>query len=304
MLVHCGPFANIAHGNSSVIADQMALKLVGKDGFVITEAGFGADIGMEKFFNIKCRTSGLTPDCVVLVATVRALKCHGGGPAVTPGKPLADAYKVEDLELLRKGVCNMQHHIKNANKFGVQVVVCVNRFVADTDAEIDVVVKAALEAGAYKAVMSNHWAEGGKGAVELAKAVVDACEQPATKPFQYLYPMEMPLMQKAETICKEMYGAAEVLFSSTAKQQLEVFQKLYPTLPICIAKTHLSLSTDPSLKGVPTGFSVTVREAKASVGAGFIYLLLGNIMTIPGLPTLPGFYNVDLKEDGTIVGLF
>mmetsp|Transcript_11567 Transcript_11567/g.32772 ORF Transcript_11567/g.32772 Transcript_11567/m.32772 type:complete len:371 (+) Transcript_11567:1-1113(+) len=305
VLVHCGPFANIAHGNSSIIADQVALSLAGEDGFCVTEAGFGADIGMEKFFNIKCRQSDLTPNCVILVATVRALKCHGGGPLVTPGKPLDSAYKQENLELLGAGVCNMQHHIKNANKFGVPVVVCVNRFATDSDAEIDLVCKAASEAGAFRAVMSNHWAKGGAGAIDLANAVVEACKSTPLDNFKFLYSLELSLMEKTVKICKEIYGAAEVTFSDKATAQLASYESQgFGKLPICIAKTHLSLSTDPARKGVPTGFSVTVREARASVGAGFIYLLLGSIMTIPGLPTLPGFFNVDLLPDGKIVGLF
>lgn len=305
VFVHCGPFANIAHGNSSIVADQMALKLVGKDGYCITEAGFGSDIGFEKNVNIKCRVSGMRPNCVILVATVRALKCHGGGPAVSPGKPLDEAYKRENLELLEKGVCNLQHHIRNAGKFGVPVVVAVNKFATDTEAEIAIVRRAAEQAGAFRAVMANHWAKGGAGAVDLAQAVVDCCERPLGGDFRFLYPLDLSLKEKAVRICKEIYGAADVVFSDVCSEQLARFERAgFDKLPICMAKTHLSLSSDPSLKGVPTGFSITIREARASVGAGFIYLLAGSIMTIPGLPTKPGFFNVDLLPDGKIVGLF
>jgi formyltetrahydrofolate synthetase len=316
--VHAGPFANIAHGNSSIIADQIALKLVGEDGYVITEAGFGADIGMEKFFNIKCRYSGLIPRCAVLVATVRALKSHGGGPSVEPGKPLDVAYTQENLPLLSAGVCNMQHHIRNVLKFGVQPVVAVNRFATDTDAEIKMVIDAALAAGATAAVEASHWAKGGAGAVDLANAVMKACaraKEAATsgESFKFLYPLSMPLEEKISMIAKSIYGAEKVELSPEAQAKLATYAELgYGSLPICMAKTHLSLSTDPSAKGVPTGFTVAVRDVRASIGAGFVYPLLGTIQTVPGLPTRPGFYDVDLEiEDGKdmqeharIVGLF
>lgn len=313
VFVHAGPFANIAHGNSSIVADQLALKLVGEEGYVITEAGFGADIGMEKFFNIKCRYSGLVPQAAVLVATVRALKSHGGGPTVEPGKPLDAAYTKENLDLLKAGVGNMQHHIRNVIKFGVQPVVAINRFSTDTDAEIAVMKAAALEAGAVAAVEANHWALGGKGAVELAQAVVDACAASraaaasgAGSGFRFLYPLELPLKEKIATIATSIYGAAGVEFSEEAEKKLAAYTAQgYGKLPICMAKTHLSLSTDPSKKGVPTGFTVTVRDVRASVGAGFVYPLLGSIMTVPGLPTRPGFYDVDIDLDtGRIIGLF
>jgi len=304
VFVHAGPFANIAHGNSSIVADQIALKLVQPDGFVLTEAGFGADIGAEKFFNIKSRYSGLVPNCAVLVATVRALKMHGGGPAVTPGKPLDRTYKEENLELLAAGVCNMQHHVKNLVKFGIPVVVCVNKFATDTDAEIECLRKAALEAGAFDAVMSNHWALGGKGALDLAKSVVKACETTRAS-FNFLYKLDLPLQDKIIKICKDIYGAKEVEFANLAKKQLRRYEDLgYGNLPVCIAKTHLSLSADPELRGVPKDFTVTVRETRASVGAGLILAVLGSIMTIPGLPTLPGFFTVDVSPEGKIVGLF
>ncbi len=303
-LVHAGPFANIAHGNSSIIADQIALKLVGKDGYVLTESGFGADIGMEKFFDIKCRYSGLVPDAVVLVATIRALKMHGGGPKVVAGRPLAREYTEENLELLEAGCVNMVAHIKNAMRFGVPVVVAVNRFTDDTDAEIDMVRKIAIEAGAVDAVMSNHWADGGAGSVELGKAVMAACEQPSD--FKFLYPLDISIKEKIEIIAKTIYGADGVSYSETAEEQIATYTRLgFDGLPICMAKTHLSLSHDPVLKGAPTGFTVPIREIRASVGAGFLYPLVGAMSTMPGLPTRPSFYDVDLDlETGQVVGLF
>ncbi|MCB9419772.1 MAG: formate--tetrahydrofolate ligase [Ardenticatenaceae bacterium] len=303
-LVHAGPFANIAHGNSSIVADQIALKLVGPDGYVLTESGFGADIGMEKFFNIKCRYSGLIPNAVVLVATIRALKMHGGGPKVVAGKPLDPAYTEENLELLEKGCVNMVVHIKNALRFGIPVVVAVNRFKDDTDNEVALVRKIALEAGAEDAVMSNHWTEGGKGAVELGKAVMAACEKPSN--FKFLYPLEISIKEKIETIAKEIYGADGVEYSEKAEEQIADYNRLgFNKLPMCMAKTHLSLSHDPTLKGAPKGFILPVREIRASVGAGFLYPLLGEMSTMPGLPTRPVFYDVDLDlETGKVLGLF
>jgi formyltetrahydrofolate synthetase len=300
-LVHAGPFANIAHGNSSIIADKIALKLAD---YVITESGFGADIGMEKFFNIKCRYSGLVPDVVVLVATIRALKMHGGGPKVTAGAPLDPAYTDENLELLEAGLGNMTHHVRTARKFGIPVVVAVNRFSTDTDAEVALVRKAAIEAGAEDAVMSNHWEEGGAGSIELGKAVINAAEKPSN--FKFLYDLDIPIKEKIETICREVYGADGVDFTPLAEERIELYTRLgYDKLPMCMAKTHLSLSHDPSLKGVPTGFRVPIRDIRASVGAGFLYPLLGEMRTMPGLPTRPVFYDVDLDlETGQVVGLF
>ncbi|NOZ73357.1 MAG: formate--tetrahydrofolate ligase [Chloroflexi bacterium] len=302
--VHAGPFANIAHGNSSIVADQIALKLVGADGFVLTEAGFGADIGMEKFFDIKCRYSGLVPNVVVLVATIRALKMHGGGPKVVAGRPLDPAYTEENLELLEKGCSNLKVHIKNALGFGIPVVVAVNRFKDDTDAEIDLVRKIAIEAGAEDAVMSNHWAEGGAGAVELGKAVIAAANKPSN--FKFLYPLDIGIKEKIETIAKEIYGADGVEFSEEAEKKIALYNRVgFDKLPICMAKTHLSLSHDPTLKGAPKGFIVPVRDIRASVGAGFLFPLLGKMSTMPGLPTRPVFYDVDLDlETGKVVGLF
>jgi formyltetrahydrofolate synthetase len=299
--VHAGPFANIAHGNSSILADKIALKLAD---YVITESGFGADIGMEKFFDIKCRFSGLIPQVVVLVATVRALKMHGGGPKVVAGKPLASEYTDENLELLRKGLPNLERHVKNALKFGVNVVVAVNSFAADTPAEVELVRKAALEFGATDAVVSTHWADGGKGAIKLAEAVVKAAEKPTN--FKFLYPVEMPIKQKIETISKEIYGADGVDYSPEAEEQIARYTRLgFDKLPICMAKTHLSLTADAAIKGAPTGFRISVREVRASVGAGFIYPLLGKMSTMPGLPTRPVFYDVDLDlKTGKVLGLF
>lgn len=306
VLVHAGPFANIATGNSSIVADELALKLVGKDGFVVTEAGFGADIGMEKFFNIKCRASGLKPKCAVIVATVRALKMHGGGPAVSAGKPLAAEYIEENTELVTKGVANLVRHIQNAKKFGVNVVVAINKFKNDTDAEIEIVRNESLKAGAYDAVMSNHWAEGGAGAANLGIAVQKACETNDESNFKFLYDVDLPIQEKVEIISKEIYGADGVDFSEIALQQIKQYEEAgFGNLPICIAKTQYSFSCDAAAKGVPTGFRITVREIRSCAGAGFLYPICGDIMTIPGLPTRPGFYDVDINvETGEVIGLF
>jgi len=300
--VHAGSFANIAHGNSSILADQIALKL---GDYVVTESGFGADIGMEKFMDIKCRYSGLRPDCVVLVSTIRALKMHGGGPKVVAGRALDKAYTDENIPLLEKGVANMQRCVEIARLFGVPVVVAVNRFTYDTAAEIEIVKRAAEEAGAAAAVMSDHWAEGGEGAQELAHAVMDACEQAKPEEFQFLYPLEMTLKQKIETIATKVYSAKDVVYDPKAEQQLKAYEEAgFGNLPICMAKTHLSLSHEPTWKGVPKGFTLPVREVRASVGAGFIYPLCGELRTMPGLPSKPAFMNVDFDEQGRVTGLF
>jgi methylenetetrahydrofolate dehydrogenase (NADP+)/methenyltetrahydrofolate cyclohydrolase/formyltetrahydrofolate synthetase len=302
--VHAGPFANIAHGQSSVIADMIALKLVGKDGFVITESGFGADIGMEKFFDIKCRYSGLIPQVVVMVATVRALKMHGGGPKVVAGKPLAAEYTDENLDLLRAGLPNLERHIQNALKYGVNVVVAVNSFATDTPAEVELIRAAALTMGAMDAVVSTHWADGGAGAKKLAEAVAKAAEKKSN--FQFLYPLEMSIKEKVETIARQIYRADGVDYTPEAEEQIERYTRLgFDKLPICMAKTHLSFSTDATKKGAPTGFRITVREIRASVGAGFLYPILGDMRTMPGLPTRPVFYDVDLDlATGKVMGLF
>ncbi|HNA89838.1 MAG TPA: formate--tetrahydrofolate ligase [Anaerolineales bacterium] len=302
--VHAGPFANIAHGQSSIIADMIALKLVGKDGFVVTESGFGADIGMEKFFDIKCRYSGLIPQVVVLVATVRALKMHGGGPKVVAGKPLAPEYTDENLELLKAGLPNLERHVQNALKYGVNVVVAVNSFATDTKAEVELIREAALKMGAMDAVVSTHWADGGKGAKALAEAVIKASKKPSK--FQFLYPLENTIKSKIETIAAEIYRADGVDYTPEAEEQIERYTRLgFDKLPICMAKTHLSFTTDATKKGAPTGFRISVREIRASVGAGFLYPILGDMRTMPGLPTRPVFYDVDLDlKTGKVVGLF
>jgi methylenetetrahydrofolate dehydrogenase (NADP+)/methenyltetrahydrofolate cyclohydrolase/formyltetrahydrofolate synthetase len=298
--VHAGPFANIAHGNSSIIADKIAFKL---GDYVVTESGFGADIGMEKFFDIKCRTSGLIPNTVVLVATVRALKMHGGGPTVKPGIPLDETYTKENLPLLKKGLCNLGAHIKNALKFGIPVVVGVNAFQGDTEAELEVIREYAIGQGAEGSVVTTHWADGGKGAANLAEAVVAACEKPSN--FEFLYPLDWPIKQKIEKIAVDIYGADGVSYEPLAKKQIADYERAgFGNLPICMAKTHLSLSHDPTLKGAPRGFTVPVREVRASVGAGFIYPLIGTMSTLPGLATHPAFMDIDLDENGDIVGLF
>ncbi len=299
--VHAGPFANIAHGNSSIIADQIALKLAD---YVVTESGFGADIGMEKFFDIKCRYSGLIPNVVVLVATVRALKMHGGGPKVSPGAPMDKAYTEENLDLLKAGLPNLGRHIKNALRFGVPVVVAVNGFKDDTLAEMEMIREYALEQGAEDAVLSTHWADGGKGAAKLAEAVVAACEKPVD--FKFLYPLDWSIKQKIEKIAKDIYGADGVTYEPQAEQQIAAYEKAgFGGLPICMAKTHLSFTADPEIKGAPTGFTVPIREVRASAGAGFIYPLLGKMSTMPGMATHAAFMNIDIDlETGKIVGLF
>ncbi|MGB3714720.1 MAG: formate--tetrahydrofolate ligase [Candidatus Promineifilaceae bacterium] len=298
--VHAGPFANIAHGNSSIVADQVALKL---GDYVVTESGFGADIGMEKFLNIKCRYSGLTPDCIVMVATIRALKMHGGGPRVIPGRPLDPAYTEENLGLLEAGMPNLQAHIRNAKLFGVPVVVAVNKFSADTLAEVELVRQASKEAGAETAAMSDHWTNGGDGATELAEAVVAACEKPSD--FKFLYPLDLSIKEKIEIIAKEIYNADGVVYEPLANRQIKSYEaNNFGGLPICMAKTHLSIGHDPSVKGAPSGYILPVREVRASVGAGFIYPLIGQMRTMPGLPSRPAFLNVDIDDDGKVVGLF
>lgn len=299
--VHAGPFANIAHGNSSILADQIALKLAD---YVVTESGFGADMGMEKFMDIKCRYSGLIPNCVVLVTTVRALKMHGGGPRVVAGKPLDHAYTNENLPLLEKGICNLEAHIENVKRFGVPVVVAINQFKDDTPAEHALIRERAIAAGAEDAVLCTHWANGGDGAIELAEAVIKACDKPSR--FQFLYPLEWSIKQKIEKIATEIYGAGSVSYTPEAEAKIELYTRLgFDKLPICMAKTHLSLSHDPNLKGRPQGYVFPVRDIRASVGAGFLYPLCGEMRTMPGLPSRPVFYDVDLDlETGRVVGLF
>jgi formyltetrahydrofolate synthetase len=300
VFVHAGPFANIAHGNSSIIADQIALKLAD---YVVTEAGFGSDIGFEKFANVKCRASGLRPNCAVVVATVRALKMHGGGPKVVAGKPLEDAYTKENLPLLEKGLPNLLRHIQNVASYGVPVVVAVNAFATDTEAEIELIRKAAVKAGAFAAVRATVWADGGAGATELGKAVMAACATPSS--FELLYPADASIESKIESIART-YGAVGVDYTPEAKAKIDLYTRLgFGTLPICMAKTHLSFSDNAELKWAPNGFRITVRDRRASLGAGFIYPLVGTMRTMPGLPPRAAFTEVDIDPvTGRIEGLF
>lgn len=315
VFVHAGPFANISIGASSVLADKLALKLAGtepdedhneKTGYVVTEAGFDFTMGGERFFNIKCRSSGLVPDTVVIVATVRALKVHGGGPDIAPGAQLQEVYRTENLELLKKGCVNLKKHIENAKQFGVPVVVAINRFATDTQAEIDLIKSEALAAGAEDAIPANHWAEGGKGAIDLAKGVMAASAKAQPENFQLLYDLSGPVQERIEKIGRAMYGAADVEFSELAQKKVDTYVKQgFGNLPICVAKTQYSLSHDPALKGAPTGFTVPIRDVRMAAGAGYLYALAADIQTIPGLPTAPGYLNVDVDvETGEIDGLF
>ncbi|MFY9344184.1 MAG: formate--tetrahydrofolate ligase [Planctomycetota bacterium] len=298
-LVHTGPFANIAHGNSSIVADYVAMRSLD---FVVTEAGFGADMGAEKFFDIKCRASGLKPDAALLVATVRALKMHSGRFAIVAGKPLPPGLQQEDLDALAAGIGNLEKQIENVRVFGIPVVVAVNRFPGDTDAEIEFVRQAALAAGAAAAHTSTLFADGGKGGEELAHALVKAVEQPAS--FRLLYPDEASLTDKIETLAARIYGADGVDYEPAAKQQLALFEERgYGRFPICMAKTQYSLSHDPNLKGRPTGYRFKVRDARVAVGAGFVYPLAGEIMTMPGLGKVPGGARMDIDQDGNVVGM-
>jgi len=298
--VHTGPFANIAHGNSSILADMIALKLAD---YVVTESGFGADIGMEKFFNIKCRTSGLVPNAVLLVATIRALKMHSGRFKVVPGKPLDPGLMKEDLDAVAAGCENLEKHIENVRLFGVPSVVCINRFTTDTDGEMEVVREHALKAGAERVVVSEVWARGGKGGVEVAEALVEACEKKSD--FRFLYPDDASIEEKIETIATQIYGASRVQYAPAARRKIKLFTKRgWDKLPICMAKTHLSLSHDPALKGRPRDYVFPVRDIRPSLGAGFLYPLCGDMRTIPGLPTHPAGEKVDIDAEGKVVGLF
>jgi formyltetrahydrofolate synthetase len=300
--VHAGPFANIAPGNSSIIADKLAMKLA-SGGYVVTESGFGADIGMEKFMDIKCRASGLVPNCVVIVATVRALKMHGGGPRVVAGVPIPAAYKEENIPLVEKGAANLAAHIRTAKRFGVPVVVAVNRFLTDTDKEIEAVRQAAIAAGAEGAYACTHWAQGELGTLDLAEAVMAACEKPVD--FKFLYPLDISIKDKIEIIATQVYGADGVTFEPEAQAKLKLYTDLgYDKLPICMAKTHLSLSHNAEWKGVPKNYTLPVRDIRASVGAGFLYPLCGTMRTMPGLPSRPVFMNIDIDlETGKVLGL-
>ncbi len=299
--VHAGPFANIAHGNSSIIADKVASAYCD---YLVTESGFAADIGMEKFMDIKCRTSGLTPDAVVLVATVRALKMHGGGPKVVPGRDLDPVYKEENLKLVEIGCDNLMSHIRTANKFGVPVVVAINTFPTDTKAEQDIIIKKAMEAGAFDAVVANHWADGGEGAADLAEAVIKACDSESN--FKFLYPLDISIKEKIEILAKEVYGADGVDYSPEANRKIKKFTEMgHGDLPICMAKTHLSISHDPLLKNAPKGFTFPITDIRLSAGSGFLYPLAGDIRTMPGLGSKPAYMGIDIDTDtGKIVGLF
>jgi len=298
-LVHTGPFANIAHGNSSIVADCIALRTLD---FVVTEAGFGADMGAEKFFNIKCRASGLKPDAALLVATVRALKMHSGRFAIVAGRPLPDGLNKKDLDALAAGIGNLKKQIENVRLFGIPVVVAVNRFPGDTDAEIEFVRNAAIAAGASAAHASTLFTDGGKGGVDLAHALIKAAEEPSS--FRLLYPDEASLQEKIETLATKVYGADGVDYEPLAVQQLAKFEACgYGRFPICMAKTQYSLSHDPNLKGRPTGFRFKVRDARVAVGAGFVYPLAGEIMTLPGLGKVPGGARMDIDQDGNVVGM-
>jgi formate--tetrahydrofolate ligase len=300
VFVHAGPFANIAQGNNSIIADKIALKIAD---YVVTESGFGADMGAEKFMNIKCRASGLIPDCVVIVATIRALKASSGKFEVRPGKPLDPRLQSEDLESLGEGFCNLEKHIENMKKFGVPVVVAVNHFPTDTDNEHAFVIERSLAAGADFAVTHKVHADGGPGGEELAEAVVKACELP--KAFRLLYPDDAPIKAKIEAIATEIYGADGVDYLPAAEAKIKLYTELgYGNLPMCMAKTHLSLSHDPALKGRPRGWRLPIRDIRASVGAGFLYPLCGDMRTMPGLPKKPAGDSIDIDENGNVVGLF
>lgn len=291
-IIHGGPFANIAHGCNSVKATKTAMKIAD---YVITEAGFGADLGAEKFFDIKCRKAGLKPDAVVLVATVRALKYNGGVPK-------ADLSN-ENLEALEKGFVNLEKHIENIQKYGVPVVVTLNHFVADTDAEVAYVKERCEAMGATFAV-AKVWADGGEGGKALAEKVLETLETKESH-FHYLYEDELNIVEKVNKVCKEIYGAGNVNFSAAAKKTLAQIDKLgFNHFPVCIAKTQYSLSDDPKVLGRPEGFEVTVKEIRISAGAGFIVVLLGDVMTMPGLPKKPAALNIDIDEDGNVVGLF
>ena len=299
--VHCGPFANIAHGNSSIIADRVALST---SDIVVTEAGFGADMGAEKFFDIKCRASGLQPDAAVIVATIRALKMHGGVGKVVAGRPLDPALLTENVEAVRKGCENLAAQVELVRAYGVPVVVAMNSFPTDTPAEYDVIREVALASGASDAVITTNWAEGGQGAEALAAAVWDAAAGDGDG-FRLLYPDEMPLREKVETIATRVYGAAGVDFAPAATKALAEYTALgYGHLPVCMAKTHLSLSHDPNVKGRPTGYRFPVRDVRLAAGAGFIYPLAGDMRTMPGLPSHPAGEKIDIDADGNVVGLF
>ena len=291
-IIHGGPFANIAHGCNSVIATKTGLKL---SDYVVTEAGFGADLGAEKFFNIKCRKSGLKPDCVVIVATIKALKMHGGVSK--------EELKNENVKALKKGLVNLERHINNVKKFSLPVAVAVNHFISDTDREVNALIDFCKKLG-VKTSLCTHWSNGGEGTKDLANTVVEMCEKNKSK-FKFLYEDKMPLFKKIETIAREIYQASEVVADTKIRDQLKDFEsKGYGKLPICVAKTQYSFSTDPSLKGAPSGHVLPVREVRLSSGAEFIVVVCGAIMTMPGLPRVPAADSIKLNEKGEVEGLF
>jgi formate--tetrahydrofolate ligase len=297
-LVHAGPFGNIAHGNSSVVADLIGIR--GAD-FLVTEAGFGADMGAERFFNIKCRASGLRPDAAVVVATVRALKVHSGRHQVRVGRPLPAELLDEDPDAVHQGGANLRKQIENVRLHGVTPVVAINAFPTDHDSEHKAVRELAEELG-VRAAVCTHFANGGRGAAELAEAVVEAAEEPGD--FRLLYPDDASLREKIETIATRVYGADGVDYDLAAARQLDGYERNgFGRLPVCIAKTHLSISSDPALKGAPTGWRLPVREVRASVGAGFVYPICGDMRTMPGLPMHPAVHRIDLDDRGRVVGL-
>jgi formate--tetrahydrofolate ligase len=298
VLVHAGPFGNIAHGNSSVVADLIGIHA---GDFLVTEAGFGADMGAERFFNIKCRTSGLVPDAAVVVATVRALKAHSGRHRVIAGKPLPPALLEENPDEVHLGGANLRKQVENIRLHGVTPVVAINAFPGDHPSEHRAVREIAAELG-VRAAVCTHWADGGRGAVELAEAVAEAAEEPSE--FRFLYPDEASLREKIETVATKVYGAKGVEYDLTASRQLDTYERNgFGRLPVCIAKTHLSISSDPALKGAPTGWVLPVREVRASVGAGFVYPICGDMRTMPGLGLHPAAERIDIDEHGEIVGL-
>jgi len=300
-MVHAGPFANIAVGQSSIIADRIGLKMFD---YHVTESGFAADIGFEKFWNVKCRFSGLKPHVSVLVATIRALKMHGGGPKVTPGIALPEAYTKENLALLEKGLPNMIHHINTIRKAGINPVVCVNSFHTDTKEEIDMVKKAAEAAGA-RCAKSTHWAQGGEGAVELADAVIDACNE--KNEFKFLYPLDMKLRDRVALIAKEVYGADGVSWTSDAEAKAKNLENdpQYNDFATMMVKTHLSLSHDPTIKGVPKGWTLPIRDVLIYSGAKFLCPCAGTISLMPGTSSNPAFRRVDVDvKTGKVSGLF
>ncbi len=299
--VHAGPFANIAHGNSSVVADRVALKVAD---YVVTESGFGADMGAEKFFNIKCRQSGLRPDAAGLVATIRALKSQSGNFKIVPGKPLPDGIVKEDLKSLEAGIPNLTRHIKNVLSFGVPVVVAINVFGTESEKEIEMVRKASLAAGASDCVLSEVFAKGGEGGAAFAKALVKACDEPK-KEFKLTYDNDMPIKKKIEAIATKIYGAKDVEYESQATKRIKAFEEAgFGKLPVCMAKTQYSFSHDPKMLGAPSGWTLPIKDARLSAGAGFVYLLCGDMMTMPGLGKNPGGQNIDINEKGEIVGMF